>query len=68
MDWVPRIDGEALGTTDGGDGVRVDERQGQPVARNRAPGIGKVNGEGVAEGLWICKGGRGDGVKNGSIH
>ena len=47
-DRVPWIDGDALGTTDGGDGVRVDEQQGQLVARNRALGIGKVEGEGMA--------------------
>ena len=68
MDRVPQIDGEALGAKNGEDGVGVAKRQGQPVAQNRAPSPGKVDNKGVVESLWICKGGRGDGVKNGSFH
>ena len=33
---MPRTDGEALETKDGGDGIRADKRQGQLVAWNRA--------------------------------
>ena len=68
MDRVPRFDGDALGTTDGRDGVRADERQGEPVARNCVLGTGKVDSKGVAEGLRIHEGGRGDGVKNRPVH
>ena len=38
------------------------------MARNRAPGTEKVDGEGVAEGLRIHEGGREDGFKNRLIH
>ena len=38
------------------------------MARNRAPGTGKVNGEEVAESLQLHKGGQGDGVKDRPIH
>ena len=55
MDRVPRIDGEALGATNGGDGVGAAQRQEQPVAQNRAPSLGKVgHSEGVVESLWVC--------------
>ena len=53
---VPWTDGEAMGTKDGGDGIRADQRQGQPGARNCALDTGKVDGEGVAEGLQIREG------------
>ena len=60
---MPRADGKAIGTNNGRNGVRADQRQGQPVARNHAPGTGKMDGEGVAEGLRLREGGLGDGVK-----
>ena len=43
--------------TNGGDGVKANERQGQPMAQNRGPSPGKVDSEGVAESLWVRKGG-----------
>ena len=54
---VPRPDGEALGAVHGGDGGGATGQQGQPVARNCAPGTGKVDSEGVAESLRLRKGG-----------
>ena len=65
---VPRPDGEALGAAHGRDGGGIAERQRQPVARNRATGTGKVDGEGVAKSLQLRKGGQGDGVKNRPVH
>ena len=48
-------DGEALEAADGRNGGGATGRQRQPVARNRAPGTGKVDSERVAKSLWICK-------------
>ena len=67
-DRVPQINGEALGATNGGDGIGAVEQQGQSVAQNRAPSPEKGDSKGVAKSLWVRKGGRGDGVKNGSFH
>ena len=68
VDRVPQADGEAMGTKDGRNGVRVDQQQGQLVAQNRMPGIGKMDSEGVEEGLRLCKGRRRDGIKNRPVH
>ena len=65
---VPRPNGEALGAVHEGDGGGATGRQGQLVARNCALGTGKVDGEGVAESLRLCKGGRGNGVKDRPVH
>ena len=46
---VPRPDGEALGAAHGGDDGGAAGRQRQLVARKRAPGTRKVDGEGVAK-------------------
>ena len=50
---MSQIHGQALGTTDGGHGGGAARRQGQPLARNRAPGPGEVDGERVAQGLQL---------------
>ena len=65
---MPRPDGEALGAACRGSGGGTTGRQRQLMARNRARGTGKVDGKGVEEGLQLCKGGRGNGVKNRSVH
>ena len=52
---MSRIPGQALGTIDGGHGGGATRRQGQSLARNRALGPGEVDGERVAQGLWLRK-------------
>ena len=67
-DWMPRLHGKTLGAADGGYGGRTARRQGQPLARNRAPGPGEVDSKGVAEGVWLCKRKRGHGILDRSVH
>ena len=52
---MPRVHGKALGAADGGHGGRTPRRQGQPMRRDCALGPRKVDSEGVAEGVWLCK-------------
>ena len=61
---MSRPDGEALGAAHGRYGGGATRRQRQPVALNRAPSTGKVDGKRVEEGLQLCKGGRGNGIKD----
>ena len=65
---MPRLDEEALGAANGGDGGRTDGREGQPVARNRAPSAREVDSEGMAESVRILKGGQRHGIEHGSVH
>ena len=54
-DQMPRVHRKALGVADGGLGGGTPRRQGEPVGRNRAPGPGEVDSEGVEEGLRLWK-------------
>ena len=60
---MPRIPGQALGTTDGGHGGGATRRQGQLLARNLAPGSGEMDGKRVAQGLRLRKRGQGHGTR-----
>ena len=42
--------------------------QGQPVARSRAPGPGKMDSKGVEEGLRLYRGGQRNGVSDRPVH
>ena len=57
-----------MGAANGRNGGGAARRQGQPVARNRAPSLGKVDSKVVVEGLWVLKRGKRNGVKNGSLY
>ena len=52
---MPQVHWKALGVADGGPGSGISRRQGQPVGRNRAPGPGEVDSEGVEKGLRLRK-------------
>ena len=52
---MPWADGKALRAANGRNGGGAAGREGQPVARNHALSPGKVDSEGVVEGLRICK-------------
>ena len=56
---MPRIPGQALGATDGGHGGGAARRQGQPLARNRAPGSVEVDGKEWHKVYGFRRGGEG---------
>ena len=67
-DRMPRVHGKALGVADGGPGGGTPRRQGQSVGRNRAPGPGEVDSEGVEEGLRLRKRRRRYGIPNRPVY
>ena len=68
VDRMPRIDGKALGATDGRSSGGVAGREGQSLVGNRAPGPGEVNSEGVEEGVWLRKRRQRHGIPDQPVH